>query len=181
MPLIDLNYFVRELQIGQIELPVVSNPVRDFIKVYEPQFLTLLLGKDLYKDFTDGLALDPVPQKWQDLKALLIDTDLKVSPIANYVYWFYMKNSNTRTGGIGEVKPNAENAQTVNNLDKRVYVWNEMVSWVWQNADELKTYHDDDIETDKPWFVINPSTYRGWEFWQYYKECPFEPVNSLGI
>jgi len=48
------------------------------------------------------------------------------SPIANYIYWHWMKDHYTLTGGAGEVKPAVQNGQRVDAMAKMVRAWNEM-------------------------------------------------------
>jgi len=95
--------------------------IQQAIDEYEPQLLTELLGSVLYESLTEGLAEDPVLQKWTDLS-----NKVKKS-ILCYVYWFYTRENTTATTGNGEVKPNNANS-TVTTPNTKVYDrWNEMV------------------------------------------------------
>lgn len=55
---------------------------------------------------------------------------LAKSPIANYVYWHWLKDQTTQTVGLGEVASKSENAQLVSPATKMVRAWNEMSEWV---------------------------------------------------
>lgn len=119
--------FKAQNSIAQRELPYVSALIQEFIDKYEPMFLKKLLGLSLYEEFTTGLAVTPpedIDPKWIALRDQM---DLKPA-LVNYVYFWYMENANTLTGGISEVKPNAENSVPVSNWDKRVRSWNEMAA-----------------------------------------------------
>lgn len=65
--LIDTSYFQAELSIGQITSPAVAESMNLFIEKYEEEFLMKLLGYPLYKAFINGLAVDPVDQRWLDV------------------------------------------------------------------------------------------------------------------
>lgn len=175
MQLIDITYFVGEINVANTDQLPVRERLELFVKKYEKRFLTHLLGETVYNEFMDGLELIPVPQKWQDLKEKLVDADTKESPIANYVYYFYMRDNYTQTVGLGEVKATAENAVMSNNDAKMVRAWNEMVIWVY------------DL---RPWFIDNQVNYfftplcyyfRTWNCWPHYHEDPFRIKNTLNL
>lgn len=71
------------------------------------------------------------------------------SPIANYVYWHWMKDATTQTVALGQVKSKSENAEIVSPAEKMVRAWNEMSEWV----EELYYY-----------FNANYSVYPEWRF-----------------
>jgi hypothetical protein len=54
------------------------------------------------------------------------------SPIANYVYYLWMRNEVSQTTQGGEVIPVSENATRVSPSAKMQKAWNEMVDWCWQ-------------------------------------------------
>lgn len=51
----------------------------------------------------------------------------KKSPIANYVYYWFMRNNATQTTAMGEVAANNENAVNVSGEKKMVRAWNDMI------------------------------------------------------
>jgi hypothetical protein len=145
MPLIDSSYInTPEREIPNADKPEVNEAIDYFIEKYEPRFLSDLLG-DIYDDYTTGLNVIPIDAKWTALKAM---PELK-NAIANYVYYWYMRNKATETTGIGEVTNKAENARRVSGADKMAKAWNEMVEDVWKVAR----------------FLGNGTTYTGWTWY----------------
>lgn len=149
--LIDKSYFIGDINVPNTSAVSVGERLDWFINKFEPQFLLQVLGYELDKAFAAGLAEDPVPQKWADLKDGVEYTGLdgrlrkwrgfietvvegedgqKQSMIANYVYYFFMRGVVTQTTGIGETVTKAENADIVSPADKMCYAWNEMIRWV---------------------------------------------------
>ncbi len=61
-----------------------------------------------------------------------VSSTLKKSMIANYVYYWYMRNGVSTTTGTGEAKNKTENAFAVSSADKMIRAWNEMVEQVWE-------------------------------------------------
>ena len=49
------------------------------------------------------------------------------SPIADYVYYYWLKQQHTQTAGIGEVKPQGQNSKPVSPKHKAAKAWNDMV------------------------------------------------------
>lgn len=94
--------------------------------------------------------------------------DIKQSLIANYVYWFWIKNQNTQTVGLGEVAAKAENADLANPAEKTVMAWNEMVD------DILSLYH---------FLQLNQTVYPEWNTGQdkYRMINEYQKVNLWGI
>jgi hypothetical protein len=161
MPLIDVTYFVGEINIPNAGTggPVDSLVLR-LIGDYESKFLRLALGEALYDSFMSGLelqadgtynkadkgvAVDTVAQKWKDLLngasytdsngqkrkwkgfvRLLDGSPALESPIAHYIYFYFMKTSATQTTSMGEAQANAENAQMVSPRFKMTAAWNRM-------------------------------------------------------
>lgn len=70
----------------------------------------------------------------------------KKSLIANYVYYWYMRNNWTNTATTGEGKPQNENMASVSPALKMVRAWNEMTSWVCDLVDYLNAKKDDYTE-----------------------------------
>lgn len=118
------------------------------IAVRELQFLKELLGKDLRDAFLAGLEEDPVEQKWTDLKNQLYNDTDKISPVANYVYYFYLDP--VKITDIGAVIPKSDGVMSVSPLIRQVEIWNDMadlnldiVEWLDENSD---VYEVNDIE-----------------------------------
>lgn len=70
----------------------------------------------------------------------------KASPIANYVYYWYMRNNHTQTASTGETKGKHENADTASMAVKLTRAWNEMSEWVCDLVDYLNAKKDDYTE-----------------------------------
>lgn len=67
---------------------------------------------------------------------------LKQSPIANYVYFHYLKDNVSFTMGAGEVKPKSNASDKVSPYPKMVRAWNEMVDWNWELIQFLSEHTD---------------------------------------
>ena len=174
IPLLTVSYFVGELQIPNItgSAPAVTprvNELQWFIKKYEPEFLELLLGTDLYLEFSTGIAAASPLAKWTALKNKIYQIDTQngtyFSPAAAYVYYHFMRNSQTATTSVGEIKPGKKSAVYVTNTMKMVTAWNDMCKecneiWEWLEEDaQMAVYVDTDGEA-----LFDP-----------YQDNPFEP------
>lgn len=70
--------------------------------------------------------------------------NLKQSIIANYVYyWFMRDNGITITTGIGEVKPQGENSTKASPADKMQAAWMQIMNWVIDLKEFLDVKKDD--------------------------------------
>lgn len=186
MSLIDTSYFVNELNVPNADKPEVSEQLEAFIDKYEKRFLADLLGHGLYTDFTNGLASQPVDDIWTDLKNGTNYTynqrrynypGIK-NAIANYVYYWFMRNRATETTGIGEVVNKTDNAVRVSGSVKMSRAWNEMVTDVWK----LVSFLDTNAVIYPGWSWYN-DTHGG--YWQNYNHARlkdmFYPINSFNL
>ena len=101
-----------------------------FIDKYEKRFLVSLLGRCCADEFYKEIEKWELSGKWLDLKNKLVDETLKISPIANYVYYWYRRNDVSITTGIGEMETDSDNSVRVSSALKMCRAWNEMVEWV---------------------------------------------------
>lgn len=172
MSLIDKSYFTKELHIGDLSNTLDGTPAMldAYIVRYEKEYLIKLLGKELYNEFMAGLEEDPVLQKWIDLQNEIVDADLKISPIANYVYFNWQERNYTKNVGIGQVKNKAENATVVRPYDAQVKAWNEMVD---MGRDTVRFVNDNG--TEYPGYNVN---YSGWWFFESSCRCHDEGIFS---
>lgn len=175
MSLIDATFFIGELNIAQTDQIAVMENLDVFIAKYEKKFLNLLLGETLYAEFVAGLEVDPIAQKWTDLKNKLVNDGDKTSPIANYIYYHYSENNATKTTGVSEVVAVAENASYTTPIHKMMRAWNEMVlevidikDWLMENT---ATY---------PNLVVFTCKYLGYGVYSNYPEI-FFVKNRFGI
>lgn len=137
--IIDATYFVGEINIAQLGQPEVLELVNRFIKKYEKRFMKEYFGATLAKKINDENTTpgDPLmeailtgadfeykgePVEWVGLK----NTD-KVSPIANYVFYFFAEDQLTSQSQVGEVYNKAENAELVSPDSRLAYIWNDMI------------------------------------------------------
>lgn len=116
-----------------------------FIAKYERKFLVELLGVKLCNEFIAGLTGD-VSGKWEELKNILVDEQVHESIIANYVYYWFMRNNVTTTTGVGEVETETDNSTRVSPSLKMVSAWNEMVDGVKSVAGWLSSNKDFDYK-----------------------------------
>jgi hypothetical protein len=117
------SIFEGELSIGQVEQPDVAASVQWFINKYEPLYLAKLLGEALARGLGEQFptpAPTPAPaQRWLDLAE-------KVKPmLSGYVYFYYQRNAETQSAGVGEVEAQAENSTRRTVSYKMVRAWNE--------------------------------------------------------
>lgn len=137
--IIDATYFVGEINIAQLGQPEVLELVNRFIGKYEKRFMQEYFGATLAKKIIDENTTpgDPLmeailtgadfeykgePVEWIGLK----NTE-KISPIANYVFYFFVENGLSSQAGVGEVWNKAENAQLVSPDSRLAYIWNDMI------------------------------------------------------
>ncbi|RZK45849.1 MAG: hypothetical protein EOO97_00405 [Pedobacter sp.] len=173
MQLIDGTYFIGELNIPNLDKEHVRQSLEVFMTKYQKRFLTLLLGEDVYKAFKAGLEESQVSEEWVKLRDKLVDEDTKQSPIANYVYWFFMYNNATQTTDNGEVIASAENSTVISPVTKMVRAWNEMCDFVHNTR---QWFHDFYAEYDlnHDWYFFNLYCYNS------YKQ-EFAHKNRLGL
>ena len=184
--IIDRTYFVGELNIPNVGTPAIGGLVDWFIQKYEPKFMVDILGYELNKAFQAGWVAYTVDQKWTDLIEGVEYTDLagklrywqgfvtflpsligNQSPIANYVYYWFVRNNLSQTATMGEVKTANENATAHNPGLKMVRAWNEISRWVCDLVDYLNAAK---------------VTYPEWESQQIWlMQRKFAPINEMNI
>lgn len=128
MSLIDVSFFIGEMNVPNTDQASTASLLQVYIDQYEPEYLTALLGPDLYAAFKDGLLLQPVPQEWTDLQnqLIVINGASKVSPITNYVYFFFTRRATYNNTGAGITQPAYENATVVDSKIETARAWNQM-------------------------------------------------------
>lgn len=149
--LIDSTYFVGELNIANTDTVPVQENLQLFINKYEPKFLKMLLGNTLYNEYligitpvpvdppTDPVTFEPIPQKWLDLQDQLRNITTKVSPIANYIYFFFVRDAVLYNSGTGVQQAEGENSIRGNSQIKTVRAWNEINELSFEIYKFLKT------------------------------------------
>lgn len=145
--IITTSFFFSQFKIAQSSEPSVAAALNELIDVLEPEFLEKLMGYELFTAYTTGIAQSPTPeqrmvdirdgkefldrygvkQKWKGLK--FTNGSGKSSPIANYIYYWDLRNKATSTTGTGEKKLDAKNATSTDSIHKQCRAWNKMVDW----------------------------------------------------
>ena len=139
---------------GNIQLPntastkALGEALGDFIKQREKQFLYeffgVTLGQLIETDITTPSGNLPYTaikaganytdvasdvQRWEGFAYNA--TTLVQSPIANYVYFHFMRYMETQTSGLGEVLQQVESGTRINAAPKLAKAWNDMVDMCW--------------------------------------------------
>jgi len=173
-PRITTSYFQGEILITNLTGSDDASTARAthlsyFTTIHEEQYLRLLLGDDLYDEFADAMdALgegDPTPAKWSALIAeiYLTKNSLLFSPVADYVYFVYMRHSMTATTDGGQVTPAFENAGFSASSTKMVYAWNRMA----RETERIREWLNDNIATYDTYDEPDPD--------------PLRPINTIGL
>lgn len=115
--IISPDVFVNELQVGNVASPGNEATLQAFIDKYEPKYLDLILGTTLFTDFY--ASPNSMPTLLEKVKA----------PLANYVYYWVMKDSETQSTGTGEQRAVSENAVSTSARFKVARAYNEMVEY----------------------------------------------------
>lgn len=156
---IDSTFFI-----GQINIPNSGETRGDetvnldhYIEKGCYLFLSHLLGAKLYNDLKANLDselnLKPTAdQKWKDLfygktyddkffKGLIQEhVTFKSSVLANYVFWYWLKDNLSTTSGIGSIALEAKNAILVSSDSRERDVWNSIVSDVGERVNHNGHY-----------------------------------------
>lgn len=105
----------------------IQKGLEQYIERYEMQYLVKLLGRSLAAEFAGYLGReegDPVA-KWDNLLKELVPMP-RVSPVANYVYFHFVRNNQTHATSLGVTVTNSDNKIT--SCDSLIIpAWNDMV------------------------------------------------------
>jgi len=140
-PIINTTYFIGDLDLAVKSATWVVEALEMVIAIREPEYLRKMLGIRLYYEFITKLNAPPFDFKWQLLRDgadwfdnngnyrqwLGLTNDLKQSPIACYVYYWYNRKNFSKTLAEGQVVSKLNNAETVSPARKMVDAWNKMV------------------------------------------------------
>lgn len=145
--IIDATYFEGPLQVPQKSETAVTAKLQMYIDRLERKYLEEILGYELYKNFKAALeAGGVVAPKWTELKDgveyedrmgnlrkwkgfAFTEMTTKKSPIANYVYFHYLRDAATAFTASGEKNVSTQNAEAADGASRQCRVWNEMVDW----------------------------------------------------
>ena len=168
--IVQTSDFKGKIKIANTAQADVAADLNIFITDYEKEFLTLLLGTGLYADFIAGLAILPVDAKWTTLKETI------GTAIANYIYWFYMRDNNTQTVAMGETKGKSANAGSALPDEKIIRAWNEMVEFCYKVVELINNN-----PTDYGDYYIENFYYLGWLNNHCQRPDIFHKVNVYSI
>lgn len=146
MSLIDKTYFTAEINIPDSDY----NNLTALITRYEKEILMKLLGYELWslvdaydvstspqriKDLVEGkeYTVGDYTIKWNGLK----NTD-KISLIAYYVFYWYLRNITTQTTTLGETGAKVENASMSSPVQRLSGAWHRLLTlYGFSNQDSL--------------------------------------------
>ena len=146
MSLIDSSYFVEDISVPNISgsHPAASVNLASLnraILTYERDYLTRLLGPTLYDEFITDLAAS---EPWATgLRDELRDTTNLISPIAFYVWYYWMRRNATAITGSGAAEAKHENATTVSPAVDMCEAYNKAMRMTWDVIDYLNEHADD--------------------------------------
>jgi hypothetical protein len=164
MNLIDETYFTGKIPLPGLrakseatgmdkllnELTVSGLNLTQFISECQTEYLQKMLGEKLAGHFLENIPKEEPDEIWTELKDRLIDGKLKISPIANYVYFFILRYSVTQTSISGEKKGKSDNANNASVMHKSVFAWNGMVEmnerfarWFFERQNDYSPYMDE--------------------------------------
>lgn len=135
---LDVAYFDGELSIPNAKrnnapgaasiLQAVGEYALDwYLEKFEHKCLVEFMGEDMYSRFIQGV--EDEDENWISLrdKIFIEKNGFKYSFVANYVYFYAMRDMQTQTSPKGEVRGKQDHASTVSAYPKLVRVWNDMV------------------------------------------------------
>lgn len=154
--IISKAFFIGNIEIMNTDASDVSERLDLFINKYESKFLTELLGRETYKLFNAAITYNTPPtaptatspfdallagqeftdsdgelNKWGGFYNNELGDTYLSSPIANYIYWNWMRESSTINSGVGVVEAKVENSTMVLPTELMARAWNEMVDQLW--------------------------------------------------
>ena len=196
MSFIDIDYFKGALQIPNLNRDSTSFE-QNYIEYYEREVLIHLLGYDLYNQLINNYDTNN-NDEWKRLvegaKYLVTVDDIiytvqweglkntrKVSLIAYYVYYWYVKTNYEQLTGIGTINSDAENATKIDPNIKLVWSNNEcsMLSGDYEyclTADDAEKLTYESTENTLFNFIFNNiADYTNWQY------KPINKINVLGI
>jgi len=161
MSLIDSTYFVKDINIPDSDYSDIDS----YIERYEKEILIKLLGYELWKLVN---AYDPTTSE-QRIKDLVegkewtysgnlikwngFKNDDKISLIAYYVYYWYVRNKNVNFQTTGTQKAKNENSAAASPV--------QLLSQAWDRLGNLYQY-----DAESAYFFLNEhsSDYPEWDF-----------------
>lgn len=140
--IVQLEDFSGEILIPNTNDTKIASVLADFISVYERKALEKLLGYTLYKLFKTAYDIDQTLaadvrfknilngdeftsptlglRKWNGLKS----TTEIISPLAGYVYYYYMKSFVQQNSGFGVISTKGDSADIISPAIKMCNAYN---------------------------------------------------------
>lgn len=172
MNLIDSTYFTGKISLPGLEtlagsestgmdklvndLTVNGLNLTRLISECQAEYLQKMLGKKLAAHFLENISSEAPAGIWIDLMERLVNSRIRKSPIANYVYFFILRYGMTRTSMSGEKKEKSDHAHNASIMPKSVFAWNEMIemnraflTWIEDGKDAYAPYMDEEWIPDR--------------------------------
>jgi len=170
--IINASHFTKgELYVEGVVIPP-NNPIQtatedhlnSFISIYESKYLKKILGVKVYKDLKGYLNREDdsgTIDKWENLINVLVGDEESPSPIACYVFYYFVRSNQQTATVLGTVELDNDNP-LVSAKYKLCMAWNLMIGL-------NKTIID--------WIDLNRSDYPGWDF-----DCEIlKPINEFNL
>jgi len=136
--MITTDFFIQPFKLG---IPAANNgtdsdvhttiikEVEYCIDLYEREYLKSILGNELYAEYISDMNDLVKAAKWSDFNAqLIVDSESFISPIANYIFYHYIKRNNVSyINGQFQIEK-IEGVTVVDTEIQRNKVWNDMVA-----------------------------------------------------
>jgi len=151
--LIDTSFFIGEINIPNTGKLEVQESLTHFITKYENDLLHQLLGYELWKAFkadptsprftklVNGVEYYEGIRNWGGL--IRSNGTTKLSLIANYIYYHWLKDKEIWNSGIGSVKPTPNQAINMSPGLKMVEAWNDMSEQIYEFNDYMSFSKND--------------------------------------
>lgn len=153
--LIDYTYFtsgrlvITGLAGGGIVEEANITDVEQSIVIYEKKILKRLFGTTLYAAYVADMETVPVPSRWNPIiSLLLIDQTNKISPLANLIYYYWVRDHQTLQTAGESVKVQATDTTPFVNVQLICDIYNDAIS-------DLSDVYD--------YLVDNASDYPEWD------------------
>ncbi len=186
-PLVDISYFIGEINIAQLGQRPVVNRVEQYIAKYEAAYLQKMLGYAFFKLFNDAREAGNVDERWTKLiegdeytneqgttcKWWGFTNEALLSPIANYVYYWYTRDNASQTTASGEKSDKISESVNVGPAMKQMRAWNEMVAMNYDLYSFLVNKKGEDGARVYPEFEVQEASCTSSDMFQKINPEPF--------
>lgn len=115
--------------------------IKQLVSKFQYTFIAKMFSEEFAKDFIEAASLEEPGELFIEVHRRLFSSidNYLYSPIAYYVYYWYMRNTKTTTTAYGEVNIDFAFGRASNNNFKMLNAWNEMVElarpvYLWANS-----------------------------------------------